>query len=377
MQPLIPCIAAGNCALLKPSELAPHTQNLVAELVSRYLDSSAIRVVTAGPEQMPHILSHKFNHIFYTGSSKVARIVSAAAAKHLTPCILELGGQGPAIVTANADVDMAAKRIAWAKFLNAGQICLSVNHVFCDPAVYERFIERLTHWNRVFRNDDDKGMVKIINSRNYERLYGLLKRTAGRVIKAAESRPEEGYFAPTIVRDVKMDDSVLSEELFGPIAPVISASLDEAIASVNALPDPLGIYVFSNDKQEINHILDSTLSGGVTINDVLLHASVPGAPFGGVGESGSGAYHGTFGIEGFSHLRTVVEPPMWLERFMGFRYPPFNVDDKSKVNVKNKLGFKKGEAMEDQVIGKSKVLTATNIALLGTALAAAAAFYMR
>lgn len=350
IRPMIAAIAAGCCVMVKPSELAVHTQNLIAELIPKYLDTSAIRCVTAGPTEMTHILTHKFNHIFYTGSSTIARIVAAAAAKHLTPCVLELGGQGPAIVTKTADINMAAKRIAWAKFLNAGQICLSVNHVFCDPAVYEKFVERLTHWNRVFRNGNDEGMVKIVNERNYERLEGMLGKTEGKVIPAAESRKEERYFAPTVVRDVKMDDALLSEELFGPIAPIIEASLDEAIRSVNALPDPLAVYIFSNSRQEIDRVLNETLSGGVSVNDVIIHESVPGAPFGGVGESGTGSYHGPYGLDAFSHLRTVVEPPMWLERVIKFRYPPLDMANKSKVAVKNKLGFQKGESMADQVI---------------------------
>lgn len=350
IRPLISAIAAGCCVMVKPSELAMHTQNLIAELIPKYLDTSAIRCVTAGPTEMSYILIHKFNHIFYTGSSKIARIVAAAAAKHLTPCVLELGGQGPAIVTRNADVDMAAKRVAWAKFLNAGQICLSVNHVFCDPAIYEAFIERLTYWNGVFRNGNDEGMVKIVNERNYKRLEGLLGKTEGKVIAAAESKKDERYFAPTIVRDVKMDDALLSEELFGPIAPVVEASLDEAIRSVNALPDPLAVYIFSKSRQEIDRVLNETLSGGVCVNDVILHASVPDAPFGGVGESGTGSYHGPYGIDAFSHLRTVIEPPTWLERFIKFRYPPLDIANKSKLEVKNKLGFQKGESMADQVI---------------------------
>lgn len=191
--------------MLKPSEVALHTQNLVAELVPKYMDQSAIRVVTGGPVETAKMLEHKFNHIFYTGSSKVARHISAAAATHLTPMVLELGGQGPAIVTRNADVDVSAKRIALVKFLNAGQICLSVNHIFADPFIYDEFVERLKHWTAKFRGGNDEAMVTIVNKRNYQRLSGLLERTSGQVSTAGAPDSKRNFFPPTVVSGVKLD----------------------------------------------------------------------------------------------------------------------------------------------------------------------------
>ncbi|KAF5688646.1 aldehyde dehydrogenase (NAD+) [Fusarium denticulatum] len=272
LQPVIAAITAGCCVVVKPSELSVASQNLMQDFVGRYLDPEAIRRVTGGPQETTKLLELKFNHIFFTGSTKVAKFVAAAAAKHLTPTVLELGGQGPAIVTAKADLDLAAKRIAYAKFLNAGQICLSVNHVFVDPEVHDAFVQRLHYWTQQFSSGESSHMCKIVNKRNFDRL----------------------------------SDSLLSEELFGPICPVIKATYQDAVRQTNSGPHPLAIYIFNSDRSEINHVLQNTISGGVTINDVLMHYGVPGAPFGGVGDSGQGYYHGKYGFMAFTHQRTIL-----------------------------------------------------------------------
>ena len=205
LKPLVAAIAAGCCAIIKPSDLTLATQNVLAEIVPKYLDTDAIRVVTAGPSEMTYILDHKFNHIFYTGSAKVARIITAAAAKHLTPVTLELGGQSPAVLTPSADVDLAAKRIASTKFLNAGQICLSVNHVFVPPVIHEEFVQRLIYWFDKFlgeNKDNPKDMVKIINDRNFDRLEGLVSRTYGSIAYGGKMNREDGYIQPTVVTGV-------------------------------------------------------------------------------------------------------------------------------------------------------------------------------
>ncbi|KAG4274795.1 aldehyde dehydrogenase (NAD+) [Fusarium proliferatum] len=353
LQPVIAAITAGCCVVVKPSELSVASQNLMQDLVGRYLDPEAIRLVTGGPQETTRLLELKFNHIFFTGSTKVAKFVAEAAAKHLTPTVLELGGQGPAIVTAKADVDLAAKRIAYAKFLNAGQICLSVNHVFVDPEVHDTFVERLHYWTRQFSGGESSHMCKIVNRRNFERLSGLLENTSGDVFRAS-GKAGDNRLSPTVVTDVTRDDSLLSEELFGPICPVIRAMYKNAVRQTNSGPHPLAIYIFSSDRSEIDYVLQNTISGGVTINDVLMHYGVPGAPFGGVGDSGQGYYHGKYGFMAFTHQRTILEIPTWMDKLMAFRYPPFDVKNMSNFVVKNNLGFRRGETMEDQVVGGSR-----------------------
>jgi len=349
IQPVIAAVTAGCCVLMKPSELSMASQELLVELVPKYLDTSAINIVTGGPQETGAILEHKFNHIFFTGSSKIARHITAAAAKHLTPTVLELGGQGPAIVTKTANVDLAAKRIAYAKFFNAGQICLSVNHVFADPAIYDELVQKLQFWNKKFSGESGE-MSKIVNERNFDRLTGLLKRTTGDIKVGGQSDKEKLRLAPTIVANVTLNDALMEEELFGPVCPVISANYVQAYQAINNLPHPLAIYIFSSKQSEIDEILNNTISGGVTVNDVIMHAGVPTAPFGGVGESGYGYYHGPHGFRAFSHTRVIVSPPTWLDALLAFRYPPFDVAHVPKVAVKNTLGFKRGERLQDQKI---------------------------
>jgi aldehyde dehydrogenase (NAD+) len=351
LQPAIAAVAAGCCIVIKPSELATASERVMASLVSSYLDQSAIRLVTGGPPETTEILQYKFDHIFFTGSSKIARFITAAAAKHLTPTTLELGGQCPAIVAKSANVDLAAKRIALAKFMNAGQICLSVNHVFADPSIYEEFLSRLEHWTRKFAAAGH--MCHIINQRNRDRLEGMLQKSHGRIIRCSGSSGSKTYMAPVIVAEASLSDNIMSEELFGPICPVIKASVEDAVTATNQLPRPLAIYIFSSDQAEIELIQDRTISGGVTVNDATMHAGVPNAPFGGVGDSGMGYYHGKYGFLAFTHQRTVVDPPTWLDKVMGFRYPPYDVAHKTKLDVPNKLGFRRGESLKDQRVGSN------------------------
>lgn len=202
---MLAAIAAGCCVMLKPSELAEKSQTLLVSLIPRYMDPSAIRIVTGGPAETSKILEHRFNHIFFTGSAKVARFITAAAAKHLTPMVLELGGQGPAIVTASADVDLAAKRIAYGKFMNAGQVCLSINHIFADPAIYDALIERLRFWFSKFLDGSGEGYCKIVNNRNFDRLTSLLDKTQGKVAFGGKSDKSSGFMEPTVVRDITVE----------------------------------------------------------------------------------------------------------------------------------------------------------------------------
>ncbi|KAI6600883.1 hypothetical protein MCOR06_000603 [Pyricularia oryzae] len=374
LQPVIAAVAAGCCAIVKPSELAGASERVIVELANRYLDGSAIRVVTGGPKETAEFLEYRFDQIFFTGSTKVAKFVAAAAAKHLTPTVLELGGQCPAVVTKTADIDLAAKRIAYVKFLNAGQICLSVNHVFVDPAVHDQFVDSLKRWTVEFGATGQ--MCNIINERNYDRLSGLLEKTQGKVLCGEKGSRETKKLPATVVDQVTMSDSLLTEELFGPICPVITATPDEAIAAINSLPLPLALYVFSNDQKEIDHVLSNAISGGVTINDALMHVAVPNAPFGGVGDSGMGYYHGRHGFEAFTHKRVVVGLPRWLEGVMSFRYPPYDVKNAGKMAVKNNLGFQRGETMADQRVGGFKAGAALRRAFVWAAVLGAGLYWI-
>ncbi|KAI0126981.1 Aldehyde/histidinol dehydrogenase [Xylariales sp. AK1849] len=377
IQPLLAAVAAGCCVLMKPSELSLASQNLLQTLVPQYLDPSAIALVTGGPAETAVILERKFDHIFFTGSGKIARHITAAAAKHLTPTVLELGGQGPAIVTESADVHMAAKRVAFAKYLNAGQICLSVNHVFVHPSIHDQFLTSLAYWNEQFQlGEKDADFVNIVNERNFDRLAGLLKRSKGTITSGGQTDRNRLIIRPTVVANVTLGDALMEDELFGPICPVLKATTEEAYNAIKSSPHPLAIYIFSNNQQEIDEILHNTNSGGVTINDVIMHASVHEAPFGGVGESGYGYYHGKHGFDCFSHKRIIVAPPTWLERLMAVRYPPFNVKNIDKMKVTNNIGFKKGETMEDQRIGKHRS-KAVPVTIAAAVLFVLAAWYDR
>ncbi|KAK3168341.1 hypothetical protein OEA41_004788 [Lepraria neglecta] len=353
LSPLIAAISAGCCGIVKPAETTVACQDLMAELIPKYLDQEAIQVVTGGPEETTMMLERRFDHIFYTGSPRIAKIISAAAAKHLTPTVLELGGQAPCIVTPSADIDVAAKRIVFSKYLNGGQICLAANHVFVDPSVHDKFVERATYWLGQYLKDDGKDhAVRIVNERNYDRLVGLLNQTGGNIAYGGKTDREDKFIQQTIVTNLTMQDSLMSEEIFGPLLPVMKMSYQDACTTTQNLEHPLGLYIFSTSQPEIDYILSHTLSGGVTINDIMMHAGVANAPFGGVGNSGRGAYHGKYGFEAFTHRRTVVNIPSWFEYLLGFRYPPYGKEHISKVTVGNPP-FKKGEGMADQSVGRS------------------------
>ncbi|KAL3469488.1 Aldehyde/histidinol dehydrogenase [Aspergillus californicus] len=355
LQPMVAAIAAGCAMILKPSDMATACQDLLIEIIPKYLDPTAIRCISAGPQEMQYILSHRFDHIFYTGSAGVAKIIYAAAAKHLTPVTLELGGQCPAIVTPSANIDLAAKHIAGVKFMNAGQICLNVNHILVDPRIREALIQRLTHWFDIFAGGKDTRpdyYTHIINDRNFDRLDSLLTKSSGRIVYGGDRDRKTRFFAPTIVTDVKPGDPLLSEELFGPILPIIDADLNTAIRFTRSKEHPLALYAFTQNQTEKTRILNETQSGGVTFNDAGLHGAAQGAPFGGVGNSGMGCYHGRYGVLAFSHLRTYMDAmPSWMEGLMAARYPPYTVGKANTLAPKMRVGFDR-EGNELSVFGR-------------------------
>jgi aldehyde dehydrogenase (NAD+) len=327
--PLVGAIAAGNCAVVKPSEVAPATSALLADLLPRYLDNECFRVMEGGVPETTALLAERFDHIFYTGNPVVGRIVMEAAAKHLTPVTLELGGKCPCLVDTSADLDVAARRILWGKFYNAGQTCISPDYVLAHEAIEEALLARLTQTLRSFYGDNPRQSAdfgRIVNPRHLARLQKLLP-GSGKVIAGGDAVEAERYLAPTILRDVPPDSPVMAEEIFGPILPVLRVrDLDEAIAFVNARPKPLALYLFTTDKGARKRVLAQTSSGGAVVNHTTMHAAVSSLPFGGVGASGMGAYHGRATFDTFSHRKSVLLKSNWLD--LQLIYPPY--DDRKK-----------------------------------------------
>ncbi len=320
--PAIAAIAAGNAVVMKPSELAPSTDRVLGEIV-RSLNDPAVTIVHGGVAETTELLKQRFDHIVYTGNSRVARVVMRAAAEHLTPVTLELGGKSPAIVSRNANIDIAAKRIAWGKFLNAGQTCIAPDYVLVESSVHDALVAKLNEQITAFYGTDPKQSTdygRIVNEAHFHRLEKLLH--CGTLAAGGDTDVDGRYISPTILTNITRDDPPMHEEIFGPVLPIIAIDdLDAAIEFVNEDEKPLALYVFSEDDAETENIIARSTSGGACINGTILHVSNPNLPFGGVGESGMGAYHGKFGFEALSHRRAVhsrstkIDPPLL--------YPPY------------------------------------------------------
>ncbi|MDA8314215.1 MAG: aldehyde dehydrogenase family protein [Actinomycetota bacterium] len=334
--PMAAAIAAGNCVVGKPSEISPRTSAALAKLAPRHLDPRAVAIVEGGPEETGELLEQRFDTIFYTGNARVGRIVMEAAARHLTPVTLELGGKSPALVDADADVDVAARRIAWGKFLNAGQTCVAPDYVLVHERVERRFLDALERTLRAFYGDDphrSRDYARIVNDRHFERLSGLLATTSGTIAFGGGQDRAQRYFAPTIITDVPPGDPLMDDEIFGPILPVLRvADMDEAVRYVSSRAKPLALYVFAASKSTVDRVLASTSSGSVGVNLTVQQLAIPGLPFGGVGASGMGAYHGRHGFETFSHRRAVFSKPTLLDPPV--QYPPYT---KIKEWILNKM----------------------------------------
>ncbi|XP_063289528.1 aldehyde dehydrogenase family 3 member B1 isoform X2 [Pelobates fuscus] len=324
--PLVGAIAAGNCAVIKPSEISQNTEKLLADLLPRYLDKNCFAVVCGEAKETSLLLENKFDYIFFTGNPKVGRIIMAAAAKHLTPLTLELGGKNPCFVDDDCDIDNTAKRIVWSKFFNAGQTCLAPDYVLCSEGTRDKLLTALQGTIQAFYGDDPKlspDLGRIISQRHFQRVCALL--TSGKIVTGGQTDETERYIAPTLLTDVKESDPVMQEEIFGPLLPFLTVGdVEEAIRFINQREKPLATYVFSRNSQVVNQFLERTASGGFCANDGLMHTTLMSLPFGGVGESGMGKYHGKFSFDTFSHHRACLLRSSGREKLNEIRYPPYN-----------------------------------------------------
>ena len=332
LTPVIAAIAAGNTCMIKPSELPENTMKAMAKLINENFDPQFLYVVEGGVEETTAILKLRFDKIFFTGSPRVGKIVYKAAAEHLTPVTLELGGKSPAFVTEKADLQIAAKRIVWGKFINAGQTCVAPDYLYVAENIKAKFLKVLIEEIKK-RNytDNVDHYCKIINERNFDRLEKMIDRE--KVVFGGETNREKRYISPTVLDHVTWEDAVMQEEIFGPILPILTyKNLETAMQTLVEGEKPLSAYLFSNDAKEQELFTEKLSFGGGCINDTLMHLSNDRLPFGGVGNSGIGHYHGKFGFEAFSHQKAILKKSNYLEPEL--KYPPYS---DAKLNILKKL----------------------------------------
>lgn len=323
LSPLVSALAAGNCVLLKPSEHAPVTSRVVAEGIASYLDESAVAVIQGGVEETKALLRERFDCIFYTGSRNVGREIMLAAASYLTPVILELGGKSPCIVEKDACLRTAARRVIWAKFLNAGQTCIAPDYLLVQRDAAESLLQHMKEALDKFYGPDPENSPdypRIISERHFDRLENLMN--AGQVVAGGVRDRTGRYIAPTILQGVTFDDPVMKEEIFGPLLPVITYdTIDDALVMLKLNPDPLAVYLFTSNEATKAKVISATRSGGFCCNDLLFQTAIHGLPFGGTGESGFGRYHGKAGFDAFSYRRSILHRTNFPDP--DFRYPPY------------------------------------------------------
>ncbi|KAL6073306.1 aldehyde dehydrogenase 3, member A2 [Balamuthia mandrillaris] len=329
LKPLVGAIAAGNCVVLKPSEVSAACSNVLANLLTKYMDQDCIRVVEGGVSETTALLKQKWDHIFYTGNGHVGRIVMKAASEHLTPVTLELGGKSPVVIDEHVNLEVAARRLCWAKFaMNVGQTCVAPDYILVTKSMEKPLLQQLAKTLHEFYGEDvrsSEDYSRMINQRHCQRVADLFKdREDVRVHYGGDVDVGERFIAPTILTDIQDPSScpVMQEEIFGPVLPVIPVeSVDEAIEFINQRDKPLALYVFSNDRNTQQKVLERTSSGGAAINEAVLHVVCPNLPFGGVGPSGMGAYNGRKTFDTFTHRKSVLARPTWSDP--SIRYPPF------------------------------------------------------
>lgn len=332
--PLVAAIAAGNCAVLKPSELSVNTAMLLETLLPQFLDTSAFKVINGGVEDTTELLKQRFAHILYTGGENVAKIVMHAAAEHLTPVTLELGGKCPCIVDSQTDLSVTAARIVWSKWMNAGQTCVAPDYVIVEKAFADTFVAALSTKIEEFYGHDAKQSSdygRIINERHFARLNAYLPNQ--NVVFGGQLDADNKYIAPTIVMSPSLDSPIMQEEIFGPILVIITVDkIQQAIEIINSRAKPLALYLYTKNSTFEQQVLQQTSAGNVGINDGMMFMANPNLPFGGVGNSGMGAYHGQFGFDTFSHLKSVLKRSFLFD--VALRYPPYT---QAKLNWLKKL----------------------------------------
>lgn len=322
LAPLVGALAAGNCVVLKPSELAQATSRAIANLIANAFPAELCAVVGGGVPETTELLKEAWGHIFFTGSIPVGRVVMRAAAETLTPVTLELGGKSPCIVDETIDLEVTARRIVWGKFFNAGQTCVAPDYLLVPGGIKDRLVAAMQVQVREFFGPDpakspDYG--RIVNDRHFERIRNLI---SGRVIIGGQNDRSSRYVAPTLIDDVRISDKIMEDEIFGPILPIMAYNrLDDAFDVIKARPNPLACYVFTNSKTTERRVIEEVPFGGGCVNNALVHLANPHLPFGGIGNSGVGAYHGKHSFETFSHRKAVVKSPTFLD--IKLKYPPY------------------------------------------------------
>lgn len=336
-RPLIGSISAGNCSVVKPSEASPSCSRVIANIIKENFVSSYIAVVEGGAEETQMLLSQKFDYIFFTGGTYVGKIIMAKAAESLIPVTLELGGKSPCIVDENVDIKVAAQRIVWGKFFNAGQSCIAPDYLLAHKSIKKKLLENIKTIIKEFYGEDpvkSKDYARIINERHFLRLSDLLKE--GDIMIGGANNKGELYIAPTVIDNISWNSKIMEDEIFGPILPVIEyENLDEIISILYKKPKPLALYFFSKDKRKQKKILKQTSSGGVSINDVMAHIQNANLPFGGVGDSGMGAYHAKASFDTFSRNKSAIRRSFFENKM---KYPPYKTPLKYLKKVMKIIG---------------------------------------
>ena len=333
IEPLIGTIAAGNCAIVKPSEQTPHTSAIVAQLIDTCFDKGHAYCAEGGLEVSKELVNLPFDYIFFTGSQSVGKEVMRCASAHLTPITLELGGKSPCIVHKSANIKLAAKRIVFGKFLNCGQTCVAPDYIYCDSAVKDELVNELKkqiqkQYGRQPLKRKQYG--KIINEKHFDRLLGLIDYK--KVVVGGTANRSTLQIEPTIMDNVTFSDLVMQEEIFGPILPVLTYDfIDEAVDTIRSMAHPLALYIFTQDKCAAKSVIEKIGFGGGCINDTLIHLATSEMPFGGFGESGMGSYHGKTGFDTFTHYKSIVDKKTWID--LPIRYRPYQKWKKQLLHI--------------------------------------------
>lgn len=324
LAPLIGSIAAGNCTVIKPSAYSPATSAIIAKIAAEAFESGFISVVQGGREANKTLLEHKFDYILFTGSVEVGKTVMESASKHLTPVTLELGGKSPTIVSKDADINMAAKRIIWGKTLNSGQTCVAPDYVYVHKDVKAALLEAMKKYAITFfgeHSSKNETFPKMVNAKHFERVKAFF--TNGKLVFGGESEPGKERLDLTILDNITWNDPVMGEEIFGPVLPILEfTDIKDVIATVNSKPKPLALYLFTSSKAVEKEILTRISFGGGCVNDTIVHLASSHMPFGGVGNSGMGGYHGQWSFETFSHAKSILKKATGID--VPVRYPPYN-----------------------------------------------------